>query len=609
MALEDIREQKTSKWVYVVIGFLLVGMAGFGTSQFGLGGGVATGAVMTAGEAEISQVEYENTLRNVQQRNPDMDAAAAQQLTLSSLQQRLALMDYVNRYPLATDNVAIDDYIRENPAFFDNGQFSEAQFRRVIRVSPEVYRQGLSQDLALQKLQQTLAETAVVSQAEISPYTQMSGLSRDVLVAKIAHQLFENTASEEEISRFYDEHKAQYMTEELVNIEYIDFNPQAIADTMEVSEQEIMAAAAPQRQASYYLFTDKTQAQQVYEAVKSGETLDEVIKNKPSVIEDSGDLGLVAKQADENALIPQPAIDAIYALANQGDLTSPLMVDEAVYLFELTDKGSTEISETQKVAAKQQQQVIKAQPLVAELQEKLNKAVFESGTPSLESIQEQTGLPLTESGLQELNSDQAILSLPQVRTAIAESDKQIGKLQTPITIGERVVIYRLTQVKAPEQKTLAAVKSLIEQAVITEKTQKQVESAADQLVAAAKENTLAAAAAVAGYPTQAIEDFKGQVADDAMIDPIGAILIAQQSPTLGDEKAQKLISPLGDAYVVVSTAIRLGEQTLETAENTEAITQMQQQLAQQLGGLELSSFIQSISERTPVKVKNHLIGQ
>lgn len=609
MALENIREQKTSKWVYVVIGFLLVGMAGFGTSQFGLGGGVATGAVMTAGEAEISQAEYENTLRNVQQRNPDMDAATAQQLTLSSLQQRLALMDYVNRYPLAADNTVIDDYIRENPAFFDNGQFSEAQFRRVIRVSPEVYRQGLSQDLALQKLQQTLAETAVVSQAEISPYTQMSGLSRDVLVAKIAHQLFENTASDEEINQFYDEHKAQYMTDELVNIEYLDFNPQTIADTMEVSEQEILAAAAPQRQASYYLFADKTKAQQVYDAVKSGQALDEVIKNEPSIIEDSGELGEVAKQADENALIPQSAIDAIYALSHQGDLTSPLVVDDAIYLFELTDKGSTEISETQKLAAKQQQQIKKAQPLVAELQEKLNKAVFESGTPSLESIQEQTGLPLAESGLQALNSDQAILSLPQVRAAIAESDKQIGKLQAPITIGERVVIYRLTEVKVPEQKPLAAIKPLIEQTVIAEKTQKQVESAADQLVTAAKENGLAAAAAVAGYPTQAIENFNGQVADDAVIDPIGAILIAQQSPTLGDEKAQKLISPLGDAYVVVSTAIRLGKQTSETAENTETTTQMQQQLAQQLGGLELSSFIQSLSERTPVKVKNHLINR
>lgn len=604
MSLEDIREQKTSKGVYIIIGLLLIGMAGFGTSQFGIGGGTSTAAVMTTDEAEISQLEYDNTLRSIQQNSPGLDAAVAQQQALGYLQQRLALSDYISRYPLIADAASIDQSIMDNPAFFDNGEFSEEQFRRVIRVEPDVFRDSLSKDLALNELQRTLAETAVVSQAEIAPYLALQGLSRDIFVAKISQSQFTNTANDTEIAAYYDAHKNQYLTDEQISIEYIDFNPKAIEKAVVISDDELAVAATPPRQAAYYLFADKAQAQSAYERLQNGENLSDIQQDLAG-LEDSGDLGAVNRIAGEASLIPQTAIDAIYDLSEIGEVTSPMEIDDTVYLFALTAKGDGEMSDAERTAAKTALQAEKAKPQITALQEKLNKAVFESGSPSLQSIAEQTELPISQSGLLSTHSGESILAVPEVLTAIENGDKTVSKLQEPITIGERVIIYQLTEVQKPEQKSLESVKSLVEQAVIAEKTKKQIDVAADKLLAEAKSTSLTTAASNAGYPTQSIDDFKGKVQAGEVLDPLAAILIAQQPPSLGDKNAQKLLSPNGDAYVFVNTAVRLGNGD----EEPEQKQLLQQQLSQQLGGLELSEFIQSLVKRTDIDINRSLVNQ
>ncbi len=276
MSLEDIREQKTSKGVYIVIGLLLIGMAGFGTSQFGTGSHASQSALLSTDDAEITMYQYNNAFRNVQQQNPDMDAAEVRQQVLSGLRQRLALADYIQRYPLAASNRQIDDAIRNNIAFSENGTFSEEAFRRVIGVSPEIYRRDVSNDIAIQALQVAVATTAVVSQAELQPFIELSNMSRDISVAKIARQSFTNTATDAEIENYYEANKTQYMTPEMVDIRYIDFNPSAIAETVVLSEQEMTDLAMPDRQVDYLIFSDMDKAKEAYAAVKAGKAVENI---------------------------------------------------------------------------------------------------------------------------------------------------------------------------------------------------------------------------------------------------------------------------------------------------------------------------------------------
>ncbi|MGY0400119.1 MAG: SurA N-terminal domain-containing protein [Ostreibacterium sp.] len=598
MSLEDIREKKHNKWVYVVIGLLLLGMAGFGTSQFGLGGGQTSQTLLETGNTEISMTEYNNMLRYVQQNNPDISAEKAQVLAIGALKQRVAIADYISRYPLAASNEQIDNIIRKNPSFFDNGQFSEAAFRRVISIPPENYRQDVSKDLAMQEFQSLIAETSVVSQVELKPYLDIQNLSRDMVVVKIAKDKFSATANDAEIKAYYNTHKATFMTDEQVDIKYIDYNPSNIASKIVVTKAEMAKSLAPPRAAHYYLFTNEAKAKAAYTQLQSGKAITDIKTTMANAIEDSGELTELTATASKDSPLPQQAIDQIFTLENIGDITKPVTVDGGVYLFELTKKLQANTSELIRLAAKQKLQKEKAAPQITQLSEKLNQAVFESSAPSLNNIAEATGLKAVESGLISVNNPQGILTLPELAQAISKSDKTIGKFQEPVTIGDRVIIYQLETLKLPEQKPLASVKSQVSQLVIREKINQQMADTVKQLITKANEDELANIAKTTGYPTQDYPNFnvkKVSLDSKGLLGPMMSLLIAREPLKL--KQALEIKSPVGDTYIYETTAVRLLPSTQE------ARKALSVRLSRQVGEMELSNFIQSVTLHT--KIKDH----
>lgn len=617
MSLEDIREQKHSKGIYIVIGLLLVGMAGFGTSQFGLGGGSAKQPLLTAGNAEISLTEYDNMLRYIQQRSPNATTEQARALAIGSLRQRVALADYISRYPFAASNRQIDEAIRDNPMFAENGSFSEEVFRRVVPVSAFDFRRSVSKDIALQELQTMIATTGVVSQAELQPYWEMQNLTRDLVVAKIARDRFTATADDAAIQAYYDAHKAEFMSSAQYDIEYIDFDPAVITDNINVSEKDIADKVTPPRRADYFIFTDTDSAQAFYEAKQSGKTLDALKSEFAANIDDSGDLGSLNKTIDKGSLISQAATDAIFALNTAGDITAPIQTDNGIMVFLLTDAGQDSTDAATKAIAKKALQQEKAAPKIAELGEKLNQAVFESGTPTLESIAEATELAVQQSGLLDSGAQQGILAIPEVLKAVSEGDQTTGKLQEPITVGERVIIYRLKTVKAPEQQPLEAVKSRVEQQLKNADIEKQMQAASKQLLEKSKTEGLQKAAQANNFPIATYKNFTAQTISmdnqQSLLDPIGAYLIAAKPPVLGEDNASEMVSPTGDIYVYVTTDVRLGKKASEENETKgnakgdgvakidEEKKALEDALITRTGEVELDHFLRSVTERTEIK--------
>lgn len=604
MSLEDVREKKSSVGLYVVIGLLLVGMAGFGTSQFGSGSGGSNPAALSLGDVEISTQSFQQALNANRQRYPDLEEAMVEDMTLSQLRQRLALENYLHKYPLAASNKSIDDAIRNNPAFYENGEFSEDVFRRVINVEPQVYRSAVSKDLAMQAFQKAMTDTGIVSQAEIAPYNELQSLSRDIFVAKLAKSAFAGTADDAEISAFYDAHKADYMTDEKVNIEFIDLNPQSVADGIEVSADEIAAAAQPPRHANYYLFSDEDSAKAAFASIQAGKEMATVTADFADKIEDNGDLDNITAVVGDDSPIPQKTVDALFALEKAGDVTEPMEIDGDFYLFALAETPLGEPSEAEKAVAKKKLQAEKAVSKVATLNEQLNKAVFETQSPDLDSIAEETGLTKQATGLVGMSSGESILALPEVVAAIEAGDQSIGKLQEPITIGDRVIIYRFTEIQAPEQLALDAVKDKVRQAVIAEKTESQLAEAAEKLIEQAKTQGLQAAAQATNYPMQAFDNFNGKVSENALLDPMAALSIMQQTPLLGDKNAQQVQSIDGDTYVYVNTDVRLGD---ATAADEETQKRLEQSLQSGLGQMELAEFLSSISASANIKMRTGLL--
>ncbi len=596
MSLEDIREKKQSKGLYVVIGLLLLGMAGFGTSRFGTGSGSSPQVLLHSDNTEVTMYEYEDALRAVQKNNPQLDPAQARKVALLGLKERIALRDYIDTYPFAASNKQIDKAITSNLAFYDNGKFSEERFRQVVRVAPEAYRRGLSKSIAMSEFQNAIVMTSVVSNAEVQPYMDMQNLSRDITVAKIPATSVTATAKPEEVQKYYDEHTSEFMTDEQFDITYIDFNPADIAETVEVDDAQVLAELKPPREASYYLFKDEASAKAAYDKIAAGETMQSLKTTMANAIEDSDSLGELARTAGEGTLIPQNAIDAIFALDNVGDVTAPLTVDGSVYLFELTNKPDLAVTEQSKARAKKKLQAKLAAPLIAEASEKLNNAVFEKGAPTLQSIKDATGLSIQQSGLVNSTSKQGLLALPEMAAALSKSEKVTGKFQEPVTIGDRVIMYQFAEVKKPKQKSFDEVKAQAEQGVIAEKKAQQLAEAAQQLQAQATQKGLVPAAQEKDYATQTYTHFDGNVEQGGALDKFAALLILKETPKVGKANATVVSSPLGDSYVYVTDAVSLGKKANDGAIEKQLVGQ----LSVRTGVAQLNTFLQSITERSQI---------
>lgn len=598
LELEDIREKKHSKGMYVIVGLLLIGMAGFGTSQFGTGGGNSRQALLEAGNSVVTKRDYDDALRFIQGNNPNLTAEQSRAMALSMLRQRVALADYLNRHQLAASNRQIDEVITTTPAFFDNGKFSETVFREKVPIAAEQYRRGVSNDIAMREFQTVLAGSVVVSDAELQPYLDLVAMSRDILVAKIARNQFSATADADEIQAFYDKNKANFMTAEQWDIEYVDFNPEAIVAAEKVDTAVVADHVVAPRHVAYLLFDDADKAQAVYQASQSGKTWDTLNNEFAAEISDSGELGKVNKVADKDSLVSQDALDRIFALANVGEMTAPIKTDDGIMLFTVTHIEKPDSNSQTAETAKLQVQKAQAAGKIATLSEKLNKAVFENASPTLESISTATELPVSHTGLVAANSGQGILALPEVLEAINQSDKTLGKIQEPITVGERVLIYRLKAIKASEQKPLETVKPHVEQGIIAEKVEKQLAEASNALVEATKTDGLETAATAKNYPVQAYENFNGNVGEGSVLNPVAAFLLAQQPPALDKQNAQIVALPNGDSYVYVTTDVRL--QSDDKAQAAEQAKQLKANLNNEIGGMELGNFLQTVTEQTKV---------
>ncbi len=593
MSLEDIREQKKSKGLYIVIGLLLVGMAGFG-SQFS-GFTNTDPAALKLGDIEVSNSNFTDALNRNRQRYPEAKESIIRDVTLAQLRQSMALEQYLTTYALAASNASIDEAIRTNTNFFENGKFSKEVFKRYIRVEPQVYRNSLSKTISQQLFQNVFGSTAVVSDAEITPLIEANTLSRDILVAKVARDAFKNTADDKDIQSYYDEHKDEYMTDEEVNVEYIELNPDEIAASITVSDSDILVAAQP-RNVKYYAFKNADDANSV-----RGD-----LRNAPAdKIDDSGELSNLNATATADSPIPQAAIDAIFALAKKGDVTEVIDVGGTPHLFELTSEPKKALSDDEKVLAKAKLQKAQAAPKIAALNEQLNKAVFDTQSPDLATIAKDTGLKIKQTGLVSLFSGKDVLGVSDLVKAIQAGDKTLSKLQEPVTVGERIIIYRLTEVKAPKQKALADVKEAVKQAVITNKTNTQMKAAVDKLIADAKKDGLQAVADKAKYPTQAYDNFTGQVDEKGVLDPVSALFITQQPPVLGDENMKQIQSMAGDVFVYTNTAVRMGD-TKNTLD-AKAKAQISQQLMMGVAQLELGEFMRSISARADIQMRTGLL--
>jgi len=240
---------------FVMLGMLVVGLGGFGVTNFGQ----QVDTVVKVGKAEVSASQYIRAL-NAQiaqfskQFGQQFTFAQAQMFgldtqTLQSLISNAAMDNEAIRLGLSVGDLEVAKQIATNKAFLDaTGKFDRAVYAQSLEqngVSVNEFESGLRNDLARQLLQaavvggmqtpQALTDTLYAYQAETRGFTVLQ-LSEASLPEKLP------APTVAELEAFHTSHIADFTRPEAKRVSYAVLKPSDIAKDQTVDEAAIKAA-------------------------------------------------------------------------------------------------------------------------------------------------------------------------------------------------------------------------------------------------------------------------------------------------------------------------------------------------------------------------------
>ena len=253
--LQKLRDRTQSLGFKIIVAALVFALAFFGFGAFN---------VFAPGDPEIASVNGDGITRGMleveterQRRRimlqlgdevgPDaIDPLALQQAALEQLIVRSLLEQATDDLGLRASQAQVDETVASDPNFQVDGRFNESLYRRGISAlgysAPE-YLQEMAALLRVNQLHQAVVETAVLPLWETRLLTGLMNQRRDIAYLPFTVEHFSAGVAIEpdEVRTYYDEHTAEFMTGEAVDVEYLELSWQALLDdpAIEVDEESV----------------------------------------------------------------------------------------------------------------------------------------------------------------------------------------------------------------------------------------------------------------------------------------------------------------------------------------------------------------------------------
>ncbi len=302
--------------VWVIIGLLMIGLAGFGIGNFS-GGSSEVGRV---GSEPITANEYARAIqaeiRNQANAGSPLTsvsalvAAGMDRAILDSLVARATLAHEANEMGLSVGDLAVAEQIRNTPSFAGlDGQFDREAYEFTIeRAGFDVadYEETVRDDLIRSLLQVAViggltppdayAEALVAYQTETRNFT-MARVTEGDLSAGLA------APTDEELQTYYDDNGARFERPEQRVFSYAWITPDMIMDEIEI-EEDLLRELYEERIAEYVqperrllerlVFPSLEEAEAARAALDAGETDYDTLIEERGLTLDDVDLGETA---------------------------------------------------------------------------------------------------------------------------------------------------------------------------------------------------------------------------------------------------------------------------------------------------------------------------
>lgn len=489
--LEFFRERIQGTFATVIVVFFCAVFALWGVEAL-FHGSKKPDAVATVNDRDITEAELANAIEMLRAQYTKMlggqvDAKflndkMLREPALESLISRTLLEEYVTENKILVGKGTVDKEIVADKNFSRDGKTFDADFYkdrlRQSGLTAAAYQKYLGKQLQLQYLQKGIADTAFVTDAEIAVIARLMAQKRSFEYVVFPLQKYVDAAvvTDASLEKYYQEHQADFMTDEQVAIEYLELTKKNIADSIEIVEADVRQAyekemqnfkPGTERSAAHILIEAKEDGShektllEIQDRLKKGESFADLAKTF-SVDEGSaaqgGDVGFTTGET----FVPEFE-SALAGLANVGDVSAPVKTEFGYHIIKLTGKRDTVAKsfDERKAEIEKELRGSKASTAYNEKIDALNESTYSAGDlsgPAQElGLTVQSTVPFGRRGGVGIAGEQKI-----IEAAFSADLIESGKNSQVIELaGDRALVIRVKEHLMPKARELTEVKTVV----------------------------------------------------------------------------------------------------------------------------------------------------
>ncbi|HLU62068.1 MAG TPA: SurA N-terminal domain-containing protein [Gammaproteobacteria bacterium] len=493
--LQRIRENVKGWGAWVIVLFLCVPFAFWGINQYF--DPVADNAVAAVNGEQISSFQLDQAFQQryqqiLQMFGDDLPAGlineqALRREELNRLIMQELLRQRTRELNLRASDQQLRDAIRAIPAFQQNGQFSAELYRQALLRAghtPASFENLMRRDIALSQLQEGIAASAFATPLQTAMAVALENQGRRHAAVVVADEPFRAQVelSQEELQAYYEQNQDNYLTEETVDLAYVQLDLERFASEIEIDEAELRSlyeqrsadsAAQEERVVRHILIEGsddaaRARAEEALRRVQAGEDFAAVASEMSDDVASAAEGGSLG--AIQRGMLTGAFEDALFAM-NEGEVRGPVQTDFGFHVLKLDEIRSLGVESFESVREELADELRRqrARERFDQAVTQLADATFrEDG--SLQPAADELGIEVHEIENVTRRGGEGLAQNPDVRSAaFSETVLGEGRNSDPIYIGDSVVVIRVVGHQPAEPKPFETVEAEIRDRLTTER--------------------------------------------------------------------------------------------------------------------------------------------
>lgn len=566
------------------------------------GGGVDSNQIAQVGDKSVGLSEYQTAVNNRRTELLDQvdDASllnedVLHEQVLKGLIDRTLLEQQAGKLGMTVSDDTINRLLRQEEIFKDaEGNFSNEQFANFLRQRNMTKNQLFAEfrnQLSLDQLNASIVGTAVYPMQAVSQLIDLQLESRNIWLHRFKWQDYAEQVklSKGDIQAYYDANKDKLKSAAMVDLAYLQLNPQAI-EVNEVAQEDLQQqyeaykqslAIVDERKISQILLTGKdakARADKIKARLAKGESFAKVAKAESDdpTGETGGDIGRFNPAVFGN---DAPAVEEALEGLSVGDVSAPVKTSFGYQIFTVTEDNGSKIPSLESMRAEltAKAKEYKRQEMYADKVTAINDLAADGF--SIEDIAQQENVPLKRIKDYRKENNQSALAQPAViKQAFDEFTIQDQAVTAGIEVGNGTVWVQPSNYRPTKTLSLTAATPRITQILRQQKATALALQEAKKLAATIKTPAdiakqpvkLQALGEINRQTTQLSEKERG-LAFSQQAAANGVVAVASETETgatllVGDRIKTEQQSPLSDAQRAQTAAIirdNLGQDQLQ----------------------------------------------